>query len=583
MGKLYANRTLLGNIALVVFIAFLATLTFGAIPNAGAVTPTNDPSLVEQVSPGQPAAVKDKSGAWKYDTQTATLQTNAQKTQVSFTIQVCTEKDFSSILLKIVGIGNLDMNNASNAVYKVYTIGGTVYYVYQFIYTWVYGQTLSVNQPNDYTLQVYSNTTQLASIILDLEAPPPESSSDSGGTPTAPSTTTATDTGTVSVTGGTATLTVADSKVDALLADPKTENVPFEIPSSVASQGTVAVNADTLAKVLQAGKPAVFKTACMELNIEPKDLDLSALVGQGAKLNVNIIKSTAPLPGQAAYRIAGEIINVSIDVIGADGTRKGGIDSFSSPVTLTLPYDPAKLAGVTEDLLGIYRYNETTGQWDLVPGSKVNKADKTVSVERLSLSKYAVMAYTATFTDTVGHWAEADVKLLAARGIVKGMTAATFAPEAKITRAQFTALMLRALGITEQNATGLRFNDVPANAWYAGAVETAAAKGLVSGYPDGAFKPDANITRQELGAMVAKALSFQGKAEALTNQQVNELLKPFADRNEIGAWAEKAAALMAKTGIVQGRTTTQFAPRATATRAEATVMVKRMLSFTGKL
>ena len=579
MGKLYANRTLLGNIALVVFIAFLVTVTFGILPQASVVAQTYDPSFTRQVTPDHPVAVQDKTGAWKYDT--AKLQTNRQKNQVSFTIQILTDKDFNSIWFDILKgtnvVERVYLKNLTNIVYQIYQ---GVYYVYQFVYTWVYSQGLSVNQPNDYTLQVYANNATLASIILDLEEPPPESS---GGTPTAPTTTATTDTGTIAVTGDTGTLTVADNKVATLLTDPKRENVTFEIPSSVASQGTVVVAADTLSKVLAAGKPAVFKTACMEIKIEPKDLDLSALVGQGAQVKVNIIKSEAPLPGMAAYRVAGEIISLSIDVIGADGTRKGGIDTFTNPVTLTLPYDPAKLAGVSEDLLGIYRYNESTGQWDLVPGSKVDKASKTVSVERLTLSKYTVMAYTGTFADTAGHWAEADVKLLAAKGIVKGMTATAFAPEAKITRAQFAAILVRALGIAEQKATGWRFKDVAANAWYAGAVEAAAAKGLVSGYPDGTFKPDANITRQELAAMVAKALAYQGKAEALSDTQVNDLLSRFTDRKEIGGWAIKAAALAAKTNIVQGRTQSQFAPRATATRAEATVMVKRMLTYTGKL
>jgi len=579
MGKLYANRTLLGNIALVVFLAFLVTVTFGTIPQAGAVTPTHDPNLTSQVDPNKPVAIQDKYGNWIYDGETAKLVTNREKTQVSFTIQVLTPEDFSSILLKILGVANLDMSQVTNAVYKVYgTVYGVVYYVYQFVYTWVYSAGLSVDQ--DYTLEVYAPAgNKLASITLDLEAPPPRGD----GAPAPAPTEEEVDTGTLTVVGDTSTLTVDPDKVDDLLAQPDVTEVEFIIPSDKASEGTVEIPADTLAEVFEAGKPAVFGAGDALLTIEPGDLDLSALVGEDATVKVSILKGEAPLPGYVSLRVAGEIYNIKIDVIGADATRKGGIDTFDSPVTLTLPYDPAKLAGVSEDLLGIYRYNESTGEWNLLPGSKVDKANDTVTADTLTLSDYAVMAYSAPFTDIAGHWAEADVKLLAAKGIVYGMTATTFAPKANVTRAQFAALMLRMLGIAEQQGTGERFNDVAAGAWYAGAVETAAANNLVYGYPDGSFKPDANITREELAAMVVRALAQRGVETAVTPEEVTALLAPFADRAAIGAWAKETAAVAVKHGIVKGRKPDEFAPQATATRAEAAVMVKRTMSAAGDL
>lgn len=585
MGKLYRNRTLLGNIALVIFLAFLATLTFGVVapaPAGAAPTPREDDNLVVQVDEQHRAAVKDKDGNWIKDGGTAKLVTSRDKTTVDFTVQVLTDADFSSIILHILGIGELDKNKITDVAYRIYNnVYGTVYYVYQLIYHWVYDQGLNVANDKDYTLQVYSNSKPLASIYLDLVVPPPEPSGNGGGAPTPATTTTTTATGTLTATAdGQATLTVDDKKVESLVADPKVTQVEFTIPADkAAKQGTVAVAADTLAKVFDAGKPAVVKVGDVQLTLPPGAIDLSVFRGQGVTLKISIGKGEAAASGDAAYKLAGEVFNISIRAE-ANGVDKGGISSLEKPVTLTLPYDPAKLAGVPEDYLGIYRL--TDGAWEYV-GGKVDRAARKVSVERTSLSTYAVMAYDKNFTDMVGHWAVNDVKLMAARHIAAGVTATTFAPDAGVTRAQFAAFLLRALNVPEQKAAGTRFSDVAAGAWYAGAVETAAAQGLVSGYPDGTFRPDVQITREEVSAMVARALAKSGESTALTEAEVQALLARFKDAGEIGPWAKAALAVAIKEGIVKGRLADQCAPKATATRAEAVVMVKRFLTSTGRL
>ncbi|AEG15653.1 S-layer domain-containing protein [Desulfofundulus kuznetsovii DSM 6115] len=588
MGKLYASRTFLGNIALVVFLAFLATLTFGVVhpAPAGAVTLTEKPDLSVQVDEQHRAAVLDKNGSWIKDGGTAKLVTSQDKTAVDFTVQVLTDADFNSIMLHILGIGDLDKNGIKDVVYKkIYnTVYNTVYYVYQFVYHWVYQQGLNVASDKDYTLHICSNDTQLASITLDLEAPPPESGGGGGGGggggTTTTQTTTTTDTGTLTSADGKATLTVDDKKVESLLADPKVTEVVFAIPADkAAQQGTVAVTADTLAKVFEAGKPAVVKVGDVQLTLPPGAIDLSVFKGQGVTLKISIGKAQAAAHGDAALKMAGDAYEIVIRAE-ASGADKGGISSLAKPVTLTLPYDPARLAGVPEDYLGIYRL--TGGTWEYV-GGKVDRAARKVSVERTSLSTYAVMAYDKNFTDMVGHWAQGDVKLMAAKHIAGGVTETTFAPNASVTRAEFAAFLLRAMNVPEQKAAGSRFKDVAAGAWYAGAVETAAAQGLVGGYPDGTFKPNAPITREELAAMITRALAKSGKDTALSEADVQAQLGRFADAGKIGPWARQAVAVAIKEGIVSGRLADQCVPKANATRAEAVVMVKRFLTATGRL
>ncbi len=573
MGKLYANRTLMGNIALVVFLAFLVTLTLGSFT----------PAAAQSGEQTRQITVLDKDG--RFQTERAILRTDQDRTKVTLTIRITplTQDDFSNIWFVIRdGQRVLKTVYASDATYsevysEVYGAG------YQFVYAWAYSFTGLL--PLEVSLVVYESGKQPKSIALTIEAPPPRPAPGPGPAPAPAPVKHEVATGTVEVKDGLGTLTVDAAKVEKMLADPAVKAVVFSIPTNLATQGTVAVSADLLARVLEGNRSAVVEIGGAKLAIPPGALDLSAFKGQNVTLNLSVTKGESPVPAAAAYRIAGEVYRFSIEAYAA-GERKGAIRNFTAPVTLTLPYDPAKLAGAREDDLSLFRYNETAKRWDAVPGSTVDKRNKTVSAPRDSLSLYTVMVRVFTppqFTDISGHWAEHDINLMAGKGIAGGYPDGTFRPNANVTRAQFAALLIRTLGITEQAAKGGRFTDVAAKAWYAGAVETAAAAGLVGGYPDGSFKPNANITRQELAAMVTRGLAYQGKDVKLSAAEVEAILARFSDAAKISPWARNVAAVAADQGIVGGRTGNTFAPQENATRAEAIVMLKRMLAATGKL
>lgn len=189
---------------------------------------------------------------------------------------------------------------------------------------------------------------------------------------------------------------------------------------------------------------------------------------------------------------------------------------------------------------------------------------------------------TTTFADIANHWARADIELLLAKGIVKGMSATSFAPDADITRAQFATMMVKALGLNEVAYTG-RFTDVAANAWYAKTVETAVTNGLAIGYGNGQFKPNANITREEMAVMITNAVKVGGKDITLPAAEVEQLLTKFTDNQQISSWAQNSVAYAVKSSIITGRTTATFVPGDNATRAEGAVMIVKMMKLLGKL
>jgi hypothetical protein len=188
-------------------------------------------------------------------------------------------------------------------------------------------------------------------------------------------------------------------------------------------------------------------------------------------------------------------------------------------------------------------------------------------------SIYVVIQSDKTFPDLNGHWAKADIEMLASKLIVKGVSESEFAPEARITRAQFVALLVRSLGLAANNAES-SFRDTQTNDWFSGEVEAAVKARLVKGFADGTFRPNEQITREQMAAIMAATLKFAGNEPAI---DVPELSDRFTDADKIHAWAKDAAAIAVGAEIMIGRANATFAPAAFATRAEAVSMLRRML------
>jgi 2',3'-cyclic-nucleotide 2'-phosphodiesterase / 3'-nucleotidase / 5'-nucleotidase len=168
------------------------------------------------------------------------------------------------------------------------------------------------------------------------------------------------------------------------------------------------------------------------------------------------------------------------------------------------------------------------------------------------------------------HWAASYINGLAAKGVISGKSADTFAPNAVITRAEFASLLTKALGLKATSPAS--FKDVPAAAWYADAVAAAYQNKLVSGLSADTFAPGQSITREQMAVMTKLALDLRaGKTITSTAGAT------FKDAGSISGWAQSAVAVAADKGIIAGRTDGSFAPKATATRAEAAKVISKLL------
>ena len=146
------------------------------------------------------------------------------------------------------------------------------------------------------------------------------------------------------------------------------------------------------------------------------------------------------------------------------------------------------------------------------PDKNMSRAEVTTMFARLLTEQMeADKTYPNSFSDvTSAHWAANYIGYMEQFGIVRGYRDGTFRPDAPITRAEFAAICCRFERLTDGTAA---FTDVPASHWAARSIAYAATRGWVTGYADGTFKPGNNITRAEVAAVTCRLLERSADKE----------------------------------------------------------------------
>ncbi|XEC95624.1 S-layer homology domain-containing protein [Paenibacillus tarimensis] len=301
-------------------------------------------------------------------------------------------------------------------------------------------------------------------------------------------------------------------------------------------------------------------------HINPQDLKLTVIV---KSLNEDQVKFNAVNGGhiQLVAPPVEFIITASHNGVTVDVTR---FQVFVER-TIAIPdgIDPDKITTgviITPD-----------GEIKHVPTRVTHDGGRYYAVIRsLSNSVYAVIYNERSYADVQGHWSQIAVENLASRLVINGVDEDRFAPGESVSRAEFTSLLVRALGMHSSKGRN-NFSDVAPEAWYAEAVSTAVDYGLISGYADGTFRPDRTITREEAMVVIARALPFAeydtAEAEALGADHILEL---YMDKAQFHDWSKEAASYMAYYRIVQGYQG-YLSPGNTITRAETAVLLQRFL------
>ncbi|OAB34019.1 cadherin-like beta sandwich domain-containing protein [Paenibacillus glacialis] len=261
-------------------------------------------------------------------------------------------------------------------------------------------------------------------------------------------------------------------------------------------------------------------------------------------------------------------------------------ENFKKPVTLTFKFDQANVK--KDQRPAVFYYDEVKKVWVEVTGGRIN--GNRISVEVDHFKKYAVFVVDSTdvvlvpekptepdtevkFSDIAGHWAQASIKQAVNSGIVKGYANGTFKPNNTVTRAEFAVMLMNALK-PQGNGAELTFTDkAEIGTWAQKAVAQGVQVGIINGYSNGTFGPNAEVTRAEMAVMIAIALGQSVGTNASTG---------FADDKDIPAWAKGSIAYVKQAGIVNGKGDNRFVPQDSATRAEAVTVLLNMLAQKNK-
>lgn len=245
---------------------------------------------------------------------------------------------------------------------------------------------------------------------------------------------------------------------------------------------------------------------------------------------------------------------------------------FTKPVTIKLPI--ADVGEVDSDLLTLAKI--INGKLEFY-GGKYNSAGKYFESSRKSFSSYTVVENQVSFgdTDSVKAWAGRQIQVSAAKGILEGRGEQVFEPNGLVTRAEFAKLIVKTFHLENADATE-SFSDVNDTDWYKEYVAAAVKSGIVNGKSADKFDPNGQITRAEMAVMSSRALALNGAT--LDVRKIDDVLKGFKDVGTINYSLKNGVALAASEGIIVGEEGDLFNPNANSTRAQAAVVIYRLLN-----
>ena len=198
----------------------------------------------------------------------------------------------------------------------------------------------------------------------------------------------------------------------------------------------------------------------------------------------------------------------------------------------------------------------------------------TMPAEAVTVTVYFEVQGASYFTDVrTDHWFYDAVTFVTDRGYFRGIEETLFAPNMNMDRAMFVTVIGRIYGVDVSKYTTTSFKDVEANAWYTPYVAWAAENGIVLGRDETTFDPYANISREEMAAIMYRFCKFLGCDMTLKNEV---FMDRYEDAKLISPWAEQYVQWAVGIGLMRGRTHTTIDPLDLATRAEVAQVIKNL-------
>lgn len=260
-----------------------------------------------------------------------------------------------------------------------------------------------------------------------------------------------------------------------------------------------------------------------------------------------------PLDPAATYTLAGH--NYMLKQ-GGDGFTMFGEDNIKLLLDETMVDNEVLIDYLTENLDGVIgeEYADPYGQGRI-----------TINNEPVEIPEEPTGDLPFIDVDP-DSWYYGAVEYAYENGLMNGVAADQFAPQTTLTRAMMAAVLAN-LENGSANTSG-SFSDVADGAWYADAVNWAAENGIVNGYEDGTFRPDAPLTREQMAAFLYNYAAYKGYDVSATND-----LAQFSDAAQVSSWAADVVKWAVGADLLHGVGDDKLAPTGTATRAEVAAIL----------
>lgn len=290
----------------------------------------------------------------------------------------------------------------------------------------------------------------------------------------------------------------------------------------------------------------------------PEDADFT-------DIDLGVTMNSDGIPVDVVNAITGERSSVQI-TLAHDG-------AFGFTMTLTAPLG-AENAGYWANL---YHFDESTNKMSFETAAPIG-SDGSVSLALSHASQYAIVIddhnrgiVTLPFTDVrEGDWFYDPVCFVYSQGLLTGTSATTFEPNTHLSRAMLVAVLHRLEGSPQ--ASVCDFTDVAEGDWYAQAVNWAASVGVVNGFDDGTFQPNAAITREQMAAILRNYAAYKGLDVSASGS-----LSTFTDAASVSDWAKESVEWTVGSGLIGGYEDSTLRPQGTTTRAEVASVLQRAL------
>ena len=340
------------------------------------------------------------------------------------------------------------------------------------------------------------------------------------------------------------------------------------------------INKDYTVTVSCGGVTNVFKASDLALSEALGNLGDASTIAQSVVLEIGVSRVETPYTTDFANKAKQKTFSIitqptELTLVYTMGTKQYAVTKYQDYTEKRFKIKPSDAQNANITVVRI----ETSGKVNPVPTKiKTDAGDYYLDAMVKNSGVYGVISAERYFSDTPS-WAQNAVNTLASRMILQNANAGPLRASDPVTRAEVAEMVTRALGLLTDKSGASKFLDVTLTDWYFPSTSIANENDLIRGYDDSTFRPERNITRQEVMAIMSRVMTYLGEDsfKDMTKAEAEKILASFGDASTVADWAKIDMAKCAQAKVVKGDNKGRLNPHANLTRAEMAQLIYNLM------